>query len=75
MVTKDLKTEQERQHIYYDFYLTTVPMFEPPTGYRHIGDEQLPTLPHVGLLEAFCMENTMEDDGALRLMVEEDFFN
>ena len=50
-------------------------MFEPPTGYRCIGDEQLPTLPHVGLLEAFCMENAMEDEGALRLMVEEDFFN
>ena len=38
-VTKDHKVEQERQHIYYDFYLTTAPMFEPPTGYRHIGDE------------------------------------
>ena len=38
-VTKDLKTEQERQHIFYDFYLMTAPMFEPPTGYRHIGDE------------------------------------
>ena len=74
-VTKDHKVEQERQHIYYDFYLTMAPMFEPPAGYRHIGDEQLPTPPHVGLLEAFCMENTMEDKGALRLMVEEDFFN
>ena len=30
---------------------------------------------HIGLLEAFCMENAMEDGGALRLMVEEDFFN
>ena len=38
-VTKDHKAEQERQHIYYDFYLTTAPMFKPPTGYRHIGDE------------------------------------
>ena len=74
-VTKDLKMEQERQHIFYDFYLTTAPMFEPPTGYRHIGDEQLPTPPHVELLEAFHMENAMEDKGALRLMVEEDFFN
>ena len=53
MVTKDHKVEQERQHIYYDFYLTMAPMFEPPTGYRHIGDEQLPTPPHIGLLEAF----------------------
>ena len=74
-VTKDLKMEQERQHIFYDFYLTTAPMFEPPTGYRCIGDEQLPTPPHVELLEAFHMENAMEDEGALRLMVEEDFFN
>ena len=30
-VTKDHKVEQERQHIYYDFYLTTAPMFEPLT--------------------------------------------
>ena len=39
VVTKDHKVEQERQHVYYDFYLTLVPMFEPPMGYRHIGDE------------------------------------
>ena len=38
-VTKDLKMEQERQHIFYDFYLMTAPMFKPPTGYRCIGDE------------------------------------
>ena len=73
-VTKDLKTEQERQHIYYDFYLTTAPVFKPPTGYRHIRDKQLPTPPHIELLETFHMENTM-DEGALRLMVEDDFFN
>ena len=75
MVTKDHKVEQERQHIYYDFYLTTAPMFEPPTGYRCIGDEWLTTPPHIGLLEAFHMENAMEDERALRLMVEADFFN
>ena len=75
VVMKDHKVEQERQHIYYDFYLTMAPMFEPPMGYRCIGDEWLPTPPHIGLLEAFHMENAMEDDGALRLMVEEDFFN
>ena len=73
-VTKDHKVEQERQHVYYDFYLTMAPMFKLPTGYRCIGDE-LPTPPHVGLLEAFRMENAMEDKGALRLMVEDDFFN
>ena len=41
-VTKNLKMEQERQHIFYNFYLMTAPMFEPPTGYRCIGDEWLP---------------------------------
>ena len=75
MVTKDHKVEQERQHIYYEFYLMSVPMFEPPVGYRHIGDKQLPTPPHIGILEAFHMENAMEDEEALRLTVEDDFFN
>ena len=74
-VTKDHKVEQERQHIYYDFYLTLAPMFEPLMGFRHIKDEQLPTPPHVGILEALQMENTMEDEGALRLTVEDNFFN
>ena len=50
-------------------------MFEPPMGYRHIGDKQLPTPPHVRILEAFHMENAMENGGALRLTVEDDFFN
>ena len=74
-VTKDHKVEQERQHIYYDFYLTTALMFEPPMGFKCIGDEQLPMPPHVGLLEEFHMENALEDDWTLRLMVEDDFFN
>ena len=74
VVTKDHKAEQERQHIYYNFYLMLAPMFEPPMGYRHIGDEWLPTPPHVRLLEAFRMESAMEDKGALRLMVKDDFF-
>ena len=38
-VTKDHKVEQERQHIYYNFYLMLAPMFKLPMGYRHIGDE------------------------------------
>ena len=75
VVTKDHKVEQERQHIYYDFYLTMAPMSEPPTGYKCIRDEWLPTPPHVGLLEEFHMENTIGDGGALRLMVEDNFFN
>ena len=74
-VTKDHKVEQERQHVYYDFHLTSAPMFKPLMGFRCIGDEHLPTPPHVGILEALQMENTMEDEGALRLMVEDDFFN
>ena len=74
-VTKDHKAEQERQHIYYDFYLTTAPMFKPPTSYKCIGDEQLPMPTHVGLLEELHMENALEDKGTLRLMVEDDFFN
>ena len=74
-VMKDLKMEQERQHIFYNFYLMTAPMFEPPTGHRHIGDEWLPMPPHIGLLEEFHMENALEDEGTLRLMVEDDFFN
>ena len=32
-VTKDLKVEQECQHIYYDFYLMVAPMFKPLMGY------------------------------------------
>ena len=32
-VTKDLKVEQECQHIYYYFYLMVAPMFEPLIGY------------------------------------------
>ena len=62
VVTKDHKVEQERQHIYYDFYLTSAPMFEPSMGYRCIGDKRLPTMPHVGILEALQMENAMKDD-------------
>ena len=38
-VMKDLKVEQEHQHIYYDFYLMAAPMFEPLMGYMHVGDQ------------------------------------
>ena len=38
-VTKDLKVEQECQHIYYDFYLMAAPMFEPLMGYICVGDQ------------------------------------
>ena len=74
-VTKDHKVEQERQHIYYDFYLTVDPMFELLIGFRHIGDQCLSTLLHVGILEALQLKREIEDEGALRLMVEDDFFN
>ena len=32
-VMKDHKIEQEHQHIYYNFYLTPAPMFEPLMGF------------------------------------------
>ena len=50
-------------------------MFKPLMGFRQIGDEHLLTLPHVNILEALQLENAMEDEGALRLTVEDDFFN
>jgi hypothetical protein len=50
-VTKDHKIEQEWQHIYYDFYLMVAPMFEPLMGWTCIGDQCLPTPPHVNILE------------------------
>ena len=75
VVTKDYKEEQEQQHIYYDFYLTAAPMFEPLMGYRCVGDQCLPTPPHINVLEALQLENSIENEGALRLTVEDDFFN
>ena len=74
-VTKDHKIEQERQHIYYDFYLTVDPIFELLIGFRCVGDQCLPMPPHVGVLEALQLKREIEDEGALRLMVEDDFFN
>ena len=50
-------------------------MFEPLVGYRHVGDQCLPTPPHVNILEVLQLENSMENKGALRLTVEDDFFN
>ena len=50
-------------------------MFKPLMGYRHVGDQCLPTLPHINVLEALQLKNSMEDKGALRLTVEDDFFN
>ena len=74
-VTKDHKTEQECQHIYYDFYLMPAPMFEPLMGFTHVGDQWLPTPPHVNVLQALHLENSVEDVGLLGLTVEDDFFN
>ena len=75
MVTKDLKVEQECQHIYYNFYLTVAPMFEPLLGFSCVGDQRLPTLLHVNVLQALCLENSVNDIKALGLIVEEDFIN
>jgi hypothetical protein len=74
-VTKDHKVEQECQHIYYNFYLTAAPMFEPLMGFTWAGDQRLPTLPHINVLQALHLENSIEDIGALGLMVEDNFFN
>jgi hypothetical protein len=74
-VTKDHKTEQECQNIYYDFYLMPAPMFEPLMGFTQVGDQRLLTLPHVNVLQALCPENLIEDVGTLGLTVEDNFFN
>ena len=53
--------------------------FQPTTGIgyniAYKTSDWNPNTPHVGILEAFHMKNAMEDEGALRLMVEDDFFN
>jgi hypothetical protein len=74
-VMKDLKIEQEHQHIFYDFYLTVAPMFELLMGYIHVGDQQLLTPPHINVLQALHLENSVENAGTLGLTVEDDFFN
>ena len=74
-VTKDHKVEQEQQHIYYGFYLMVDPMFKLLVGFRCVGDQCLPMLLHINILEALQLKNSMEDEGALRLTVEDDFFN
>ena len=74
-VTKDHKVEQECQHIYYDFYLMPAPMFEPLMGFTHVGDQQLPMLPHVNVLQELHLENSIEDVGMLGLAVEDNFFD
>ena len=51
------------------------PMFEPLMGWRCVGDQHLPTPLHVNILEALQLENSIEDEGAPRLTVEDDFFN
>ena len=50
-------------------------MFEPLMGFRCVGDQCLPAPLHVNILEALQLKNAMEDEGALRLTVEDDFFN
>ena len=75
VVTKDLKVEQECQHIYYDFYLMAAPMFQPLMGFSWVGDQGLPTPPHVNVLQAMCLENSMDNVGALGPTIEDDLFN
>ena len=50
-------------------------MFEPLTGFRCIGDQHLPTPLHVNILGALQLKGAMEDEGALRLTAEDNFFN
>ena len=50
-------------------------MFEPLTGFRCVGDQHLLMPLHVNILEALQLESAIEDEGALRLTVEDDFFN
>ena len=74
-VTKDHKVEQECQHVYYDFYLTPNPKFEPLLGFMQVGDQQLPMLLHINVLQALCLENSIKNARMLGLTVEDDFFN
>jgi hypothetical protein len=75
MVTKDYRMEQECQHIYYNSYLSVAPIFEPLMGFTWVGDQRLPMLPHINVLQALHLENSIEDVGALGLTVEDNFFN
>ena len=74
-ITKDMKVEQECQHIYYDFYLTPEPIFPPLPGFRHVGDHRLPTPLHVNVLQALNLENSIENIGAHGLLVKDNIFN
>ena len=74
-VTKDLKVEQEHQHIYYDFYLMVALMFEPLMGFTWVRDQRLPMPPHVDVLQALCLKNSVDNIGTLGLTVEDDLFN
>ena len=74
-VTKDLKIEQEQQHVYYNFYLTVAPMFQLLIDFTQVGDQRLPIPPHVNILQTMCLENSIDNIGALGLTIEDDPFN
>jgi hypothetical protein len=50
-------------------------MFQPLMGFSHVGDQRLPTLPHVNVLQAMHLENSVDNIGVLGLTVEDDLFN
>jgi hypothetical protein len=75
MVTKDMKIEQECQHIYYNFYLTPELIFPPLLGFQWVRDHRLLTPPHANILQALSLENSMDNIGALGLLVEDNLFN
>ena len=50
-------------------------MFKPLIGFTWVGDQRLPTPPHVNILQAMHLENSVDNIGELGLMVEDDLFN
>jgi hypothetical protein len=74
-VTKDLKVEQEHQHTYYDFYLAAGPVLQSLLDFEQVGDQRLLTPLHVSILQTLRLENSMDNVGALGLVVEDNLFN
>ena len=50
-------------------------MFKTLMGYMHVGDQHLPTPLYINVLQALHLKNSIENEEALRLTVEDDFFN
>ena len=50
-------------------------MFQPLMGFSQVGDQRLPTPPHVDVLQAMHLKNSVDNVGALGLTIEDDLFN